>query len=154
MCIEQGTFTKVVFRAKVTYDHNKASQPNRWRRYITCLHSRTFPISADQAFTISILLSAITHFYLGAGKVFVTHKNPILSGLKMLQGGGLAAGVAYTAGLYYTLCDWNSKMQVVFFSYSAEFYLMHDKFSRVLRTFMETLFTTSVFPKSMGNLAK
>ncbi len=31
---------------------------------------------------------------------------------------------------------------------------MRDKFSRVLRTFMETLFTTSGFPKSMGNQAK
>jgi len=103
MYIEQGIFTKAVFRALVTYGHYIASLANRWRRYITWLHSRTFPISADQAFTISFLLSVITLFYVGAAKVFVTHKNPILSGLKMLQVGGLAAGVAYTAGLYYPL---------------------------------------------------
>jgi len=56
------------------------------------------PIPSDQAFMASILLSGIALFCLGAGKVFVTHQNPIRSGLEMLLVGGLAAGVAYAVG--------------------------------------------------------
>ena len=56
------------------------------------------PISSNQAFKISILLSGIALFCLGAGKVFVTRQNPIRSGLEMLLVGGLAAGVAYAVG--------------------------------------------------------
>ncbi len=56
------------------------------------------PLATDQAFVIAILLSAIALFCLGAGKVFVTHQNPIRSGLEMLLVGGLAASVAYAVG--------------------------------------------------------
>jgi VIT1/CCC1 family predicted Fe2+/Mn2+ transporter len=56
------------------------------------------PLAGDQAFAISVLLSGIALFGLGAGKVFVTHQNPIRSGLEMLLVGGLAAGVAYAVG--------------------------------------------------------
>ncbi len=57
-----------------------------------------FPIAANQAFLVSILLSGIALFGLGAGKVFVTRQNPIRSGLEMLLVGGLAASVAYAVG--------------------------------------------------------
>ena len=57
-----------------------------------------FPISPDAAFPISIVLSALALFGLGAAKVMVTKLNPIRSGLEMLVVGGLAAGVAYAVG--------------------------------------------------------
>jgi VIT1/CCC1 family predicted Fe2+/Mn2+ transporter len=57
-----------------------------------------FPISSDAAFPISIGLSALALFGLGASKVLVTKLNPIRSGLEMLIVGGLAAGVAYVVG--------------------------------------------------------
>lgn len=57
-----------------------------------------FPISAEAAFPISIGLSALALFGLGASKVLVTKLNPIRSGLEMLIVGGLAAGVAYAVG--------------------------------------------------------
>jgi len=57
-----------------------------------------FPISAQAAFPISIALSALALFGLGASKVLVTKLNPIRSGLEMLIVGGLAAGVAYLVG--------------------------------------------------------
>lgn len=56
------------------------------------------PIEPRTAFAISVLLSGIALFGLGAAKVFVTHLNPIRSGLEMLIVGGLAATVAYVIG--------------------------------------------------------
>ena len=56
------------------------------------------PIALDTAFPISIVLSAIALFSLGAAKVFVTRLNPLRSGLEMLLVGGLAASVAYVIG--------------------------------------------------------
>jgi len=57
-----------------------------------------FPIHPDMGFPISIALSALALFGLGASKVLVTKLNPIRSGLEMLVVGGLAAGVAYIVG--------------------------------------------------------
>lgn len=57
------------------------------------------PISPDAAFPISIVLSAIALFTLGAMKYFVTRMNPIRSGVEMLLVGGLAAVVAYVIGV-------------------------------------------------------
>jgi VIT1/CCC1 family predicted Fe2+/Mn2+ transporter len=57
-----------------------------------------FPIDLDTAFAVSIALSAIALFGLGATKVFVTHLSPLRSGLEMLLVGGLAALVAYVIG--------------------------------------------------------
>jgi VIT1/CCC1 family predicted Fe2+/Mn2+ transporter len=55
-------------------------------------------VDPDTAFPISIALSAIALFALGAAKVFVTRLNPLRSGLEMLLVGGLAALVAYVIG--------------------------------------------------------
>jgi vacuolar iron transporter family protein len=57
------------------------------------------PIAPDAAFPISVVLSALALFGLGAAKVFVTRRNPIRSGLEMLVVGGLAALVAYVIGV-------------------------------------------------------
>ncbi len=57
-----------------------------------------FPISSEAAFPISIALSGLALFGLGAAKVMVTKLNPIRSGFEMLIVGGLAAGVAYAVG--------------------------------------------------------
>jgi VIT1/CCC1 family predicted Fe2+/Mn2+ transporter len=57
-----------------------------------------FPVSTEIAFPISLALSALALFGLGAAKVLVTKLNPIRSGLEMLIVGGLAAGVAYVVG--------------------------------------------------------
>ena len=56
------------------------------------------PISAGTALPISVALSALALFALGAAKVFVTNRNPIRSGIEMLLVGGLAAAVAYMVG--------------------------------------------------------
>jgi VIT1/CCC1 family predicted Fe2+/Mn2+ transporter len=56
------------------------------------------PVAPDTAFTISIVLSALALFGLGAAKVFVTRLNPVRSGLEMLVVGGFAAIVAYVIG--------------------------------------------------------
>ena len=56
------------------------------------------PFPPNVAFPISIGLSALALFGLGAAKVLVTKLNPIRSGLEMLIVGGLAAGVAYVVG--------------------------------------------------------
>jgi len=55
-------------------------------------------IPPDVAFPISVALSGLALFGLGAAKVLVTHQNPFRSGLEMLLVGGLAAGVAYAVG--------------------------------------------------------
>lgn len=56
------------------------------------------PIAPNVAFTISIILSALALFGLGAAKFFVTRLSPIRSGLEMLLVGGFAALVAYSIG--------------------------------------------------------
>jgi VIT1/CCC1 family predicted Fe2+/Mn2+ transporter len=56
------------------------------------------PIAPDAAFRVSMLLSALALFGLGAAKVFVTRLNPLRSGLEMLVVGGFAAAVAYVIG--------------------------------------------------------
>ena len=56
------------------------------------------PISGDIAFPVSIALSGIALFSLGAAKVLVTQLNGLRSGVEMLLVGGLAAGVAYGVG--------------------------------------------------------
>ena len=55
-------------------------------------------IADGPAFSISVLLSGIALFGLGAGKVRITHQNPIKGGTEMLLVGGLAAVVAYAVG--------------------------------------------------------
>jgi len=56
------------------------------------------PIPPQVAFPVSLALSGLALFGLGAAKVRVTHLNPFRSGLEMLLVGGLAAGVAYAVG--------------------------------------------------------
>jgi vacuolar iron transporter family protein len=56
------------------------------------------PISPSRAFPISLGLSALALFVLGAAKVLVTGRNALRSGLEMLTVGGLAASVAYVVG--------------------------------------------------------
>ena len=50
------------------------------------------------AFPLSLVLSGLALFGLGAAKVFITERNWFRSGLEMLLVGGLAAGVAYLVG--------------------------------------------------------
>jgi len=57
-----------------------------------------FNLSDSSTFSISLGLSAVALFSLGAAKYFVTKRNPILSGLEMLVVGGFAAAVAYLVG--------------------------------------------------------
>jgi VIT1/CCC1 family predicted Fe2+/Mn2+ transporter len=57
-----------------------------------------FTIAPGIAFPVSLALSGVALFGLGAAKVLVTERNPIRSGLEMLVVGGLAAGVAYLVG--------------------------------------------------------
>jgi VIT1/CCC1 family predicted Fe2+/Mn2+ transporter len=56
------------------------------------------PIAPGLAFPISLALSALALFALGAAKVLVTERNVFKSGLEMLLVGGLAASVAYVVG--------------------------------------------------------
>jgi len=56
------------------------------------------PVPANTAFPISVILSALALFGLGAAKVRVTGQRPLRSGLEMLLIGGLAAAVAYVIG--------------------------------------------------------
>ena len=58
----------------------------------------TRPIDPDTAFAVSVLLSALALFALGAAKVYVTRLNPLRSGVEMLVVGGFAAVVAYAIG--------------------------------------------------------
>ena len=58
-----------------------------------------FPAALQSAFLISIVLSGLSLFGLGAVKVLVTQQNPYKSGFEMLLVGGLAAGVAYSVGM-------------------------------------------------------
>jgi VIT1/CCC1 family predicted Fe2+/Mn2+ transporter len=56
------------------------------------------PIPAQAAFWVSLVLSGVALFLLGAAKVLVTQRNLLRSGLETLLVGGLAAGVAYAVG--------------------------------------------------------
>lgn len=56
------------------------------------------PISAGVGFPVSMGLSGLALFGLGAAKVLVTERNIFRSGVEMLLVGGLAAGVAYVVG--------------------------------------------------------
>jgi VIT1/CCC1 family predicted Fe2+/Mn2+ transporter len=56
------------------------------------------PIPAGTAFQVSVALSALALFALGAAKVYVTRLSAIRSGLEMLLVGGFAAAVAYVIG--------------------------------------------------------
>ncbi|MBI3910361.1 MAG: VIT1/CCC1 transporter family protein [Armatimonadetes bacterium] len=58
------------------------------------------PVPSGVAFPVSIGLSAVALFGLGAAKVLVTRLNAFRSGLEMLVVGGLAAGVAYLVGAW------------------------------------------------------
>jgi VIT1/CCC1 family predicted Fe2+/Mn2+ transporter len=55
-------------------------------------------IPPELAFPITIGLSGLAMFGLGAAKVFITERDWLRSGLEMLVVGGLAAGVAYVVG--------------------------------------------------------
>jgi VIT1/CCC1 family predicted Fe2+/Mn2+ transporter len=55
-------------------------------------------IDPEAAFAISIVLSGLALFALGAAKVLITERNWFRSGLEMLVVGGVAAGVAYLVG--------------------------------------------------------
>lgn len=57
------------------------------------------PIPEVITFPISLGMSALALFGLGAAKVLVTKLNPLRSGLEMLIVGGLAAVVAYVVGV-------------------------------------------------------
>lgn len=57
------------------------------------------PTPAGLAFPISLALSGLALFGLGAAKVLVTGQKPLRSGLEMLLVGGLAAAVAYVVGM-------------------------------------------------------
>ena len=57
------------------------------------------PIPAGISFPISLALSAVALFALGAAKVLVTERNFLKSGLEMLVVGGAAACVAYVVGV-------------------------------------------------------
>ncbi len=55
--------------------------------------------SMSTMFLISIILSGLSLFGLGAAKYFITKRNPLVSGLEMLIVGGLAAAVSYFIGV-------------------------------------------------------
>lgn len=57
------------------------------------------PISPSITFPISLALSAVALFGLGAAKVLVTQRSWFKSGLEMLVVGGAAAAVAYIVGV-------------------------------------------------------
>jgi VIT1/CCC1 family predicted Fe2+/Mn2+ transporter len=56
------------------------------------------PLAPQAMFPISLALSGLALFGLGAAKVLVTKRSAFKSGLEMLLVGGLAAGVAYAVG--------------------------------------------------------
>ncbi|MDX2139971.1 MAG: VIT1/CCC1 transporter family protein [Chloroflexota bacterium] len=56
------------------------------------------PVADNTAFLISMILSGVALFTLGAAKVVVTKLNPVRSGMEMLIIGGFAALVAYVVG--------------------------------------------------------
>ena len=58
------------------------------------------PASANDAFRISALATAVTFFIVGAARSLVIKKNAFVAGLEMLVVGGAAASIAYGLGLY------------------------------------------------------
>jgi vacuolar iron transporter family protein len=58
-----------------------------------------FNLPDANSFQISLALSAVALFSLGAAKYFVTRRNPVISGLEMLLVGGVAAALAYLVGV-------------------------------------------------------
>lgn len=56
------------------------------------------PVPTAVSFPVSIVLSGVALFALGAAKVLVTERNWLKSGLEMLVVGGAAAGIAYLIG--------------------------------------------------------
>jgi VIT1/CCC1 family predicted Fe2+/Mn2+ transporter len=58
-----------------------------------------FPVPHSVTFPISIALSGLALFGLGAARVLVTHQHPLKSGMEMLLVGGLASLVAYGVGV-------------------------------------------------------
>jgi vacuolar iron transporter family protein len=56
------------------------------------------PIAPQVRFFVSLGMSVLALFGLGAAKVMVTRLNPLRSGLEMLMVGGLAGAVAYGVG--------------------------------------------------------
>ncbi len=56
------------------------------------------PAPSGIAFPVSVALSALALFGLGAAKVLVTGQKPLRNGIEMLLVGGLAAAVAYGVG--------------------------------------------------------
>lgn len=56
------------------------------------------PVAPEVAFPVSIVLSGLALFGLGAAKVIITRMNAFRSGFEMLVVGGLAASVAYIVG--------------------------------------------------------
>jgi vacuolar iron transporter family protein len=66
--------------------------------YLAALLFR-FSLPDSAAFMVSMLLSGVALFTLGAAKFFITRRNPVISGLEMLLVGGLAASLAYLVGV-------------------------------------------------------
>ena len=58
------------------------------------------PLVSTNLFAVSIFLTALTLFSVGAMRSFITGTNWIRSGLEMLLVGGLAATVAYWIGFF------------------------------------------------------
>jgi len=56
-------------------------------------------VPPSASFPVSMILSALALFALGAAKVLVTGQKPLRNGLEMLLVGGLAAAVAYVVGV-------------------------------------------------------
>jgi len=54
----------------------------------------------DHTFAISVILTSITFFAVGAAKTFFTRKNWFIEGLETLVVGGFAAFVAYYVGVF------------------------------------------------------
>jgi len=65
---------------------------------LTYLAGLFIAIAPDTAFMVSILLSGLALFGLGAAKVLITERNWFRSGMEMLVVGGLTSGVAYLVG--------------------------------------------------------
>lgn len=63
------------------------------------LLAMAFAIPASFLFPVSLFLSGLALFGLGAAKVLVTQLGAFRSGVEMLLVGGLAAGVAYIVGV-------------------------------------------------------
>jgi vacuolar iron transporter family protein len=65
---------------------------------VTYIFTYLYPQLLPRAFTITIVLTAISLFVVGALRTLVTGKNWFRNGFEMLLVGGLASGVAYYIG--------------------------------------------------------